>query len=261
MAGTILSIDHGQWSEITLNRPDKLNSFNDVMHLELREAFEKAISTEKRAVLLTGSGRGFCAGQDLGDRDPSKMDGPPDLSATLTQFYNPLVRLIRDAEFPVICAVNGVAAGAGANIALACDIVMAAETAKFIQSFANVGLVPDAGGSWHLTRMLGPARAKALAMTATPVTAQQAVDWGLIWQAVPAEKLMHDARALTERLANGPTVGFAHVKKAVDAASTHTLDEQLNLEAAYQKRCGASHDYAEGVSAFLEKRKPAFKGK
>ncbi len=260
MSGTILITDQGNWTEITLNRPDKLNSFNDEMHQELRKALDAAIAQKKRAILLTGAGRGFCAGQDLGDRDPAKMDGPPDLSATLTRFYNPLIRLIRDTDIPIICAVNGVAAGAGANIALACDIVLASDTAKFIQSFAKVGLVPDAGGTWHLTRLLGPARAKALAMTATPITAKQAEYWGLIWQAVPAADLMVEARALSENIANGPTFGLGLIKQAIHAATDNTLDEQLDLEASFQKACGRSRDYAEGVTAFLEKRDPVFKG-
>lgn len=261
MSDTIQIADHGTWVELTLHRPDKLNSFNDEMHVALRSALEAAVADGKRAVLLTGAGRGFCAGQDLGDRDPSKMDGPPDLSHTLTTFYNPLVRLIQNAEMPVICAVNGVAAGAGANLAMACDIVLAADTAKFIQSFANVGLVPDAGGTWNLTRLLGPARAKALAMTGEPILAPQAADWGMIWKAIPANDLMDEARALTERLANGPTFGFSHVKKAINAASSNTLDAQLDLEAQFQKACGQSADYAEGVTAFLNKRKPEFQGK
>lgn len=260
MSGTILSHDHGTWIEVTLNRPDKLNSFNTEMHLALREALEKALRNGVRAVLLTGAGRGFCAGQDLGDRDPSKMDHAPDLSETLKTYYNPLVRLLRNADVPIVCAVNGVAAGAGANLAMACDIVLAADTAKFIQSFAYVGLVPDAGGTWNLTRILGPARAKALALTGEPLDAARAADWGLIWQAVPADALMTQARVLTEKLANGPTKGFAHTKKAIHAASDNTLEAQLDLEAKYQKICGESADYAEGVSAFLNKRKPEFKG-
>lgn len=261
MSDTILVKDHGAWAEITLNRPDRLNSFTDDMHLALRAALETAIGVQKRAILLTGAGRGFCAGQDLGDRDPAKMGGPPDLDATLTNFYNPLVRLIREADMPVICAVNGVAAGAGANVALACDIVLAADSAKFIQSFANVGLIPDAGGTWSLSRLLGPARALALAMTAEPVSAPQAAEWGMIWKAVPAEDLMVDARALADKLAHGPTLGFASAKKSINAAATNSLNDQLALEARYQKACGASADYAEGVSAFLQKRKPEFQGK
>lgn len=260
MGDTILYHDHGPWVEITLNRPEKLNSFNEVMHRSLRACLEGAIGDQKRAILLTGSGRGFCAGQDLGDRDPSKMDGPPDLSLTLTEFYNPLVRIISEANLPIICAVNGVAAGAGANLALACDIVLAADTAKFVQSFAHVGLVPDAGGTWNLTRLIGPARAKALAMTGEPLDAQRAVDWGLIWRAIPSDDLMTQARALAAKLANGPTTGIAHTKKAINAAASNSLSEQLDLEARFQRTCGQSADYAEGVSAFLEKRKPEFTG-
>ena len=260
MSETILGQDHGLWTEVTLNRPDKLNSFNNGMHVALRETLEAAIANGTRAILLTGAGRGFCAGQDLGDRDPSKMDWPPDLGQTLTDFYNPLVRLIKEAPLPVICAVNGVAAGAGANLALACDIVLASEEAKFVQSFAHVGLVPDAGGSWSLTQMLGPARAKALAMTGQPLTATQAADWGLIWRAVPVDALMDDARALAVKLAQGPTTGFAQTKRLIDAATANDFEAQLELEVAAQRTCGTTADYAEGVSVFLNKRKPEFTG-
>ena len=261
MSDTILVTNHGTWTEITLNRPDRLNSFNDEMHLALRAAIETARDAGTRAILLTGAGRGFCAGQDLGDRDPSKMDGPPDLSKTLTTFYNPLVRLIRSLNFPVVCAVNGVAAGAGANIALACDIVLAADSAKFIQSFAKVGLVPDGGGTWSLAHLVGEARAKGLALTASPLHAPQAAEWGLIWKAVPDDNLMDDARALADQLSNGPTIGLGMAKQAIQSAATNTMDEQLDLEAASQKTCGATPDYAEGVSAFLQKRTPIFTGK
>lgn len=260
MTDTILTDDRGGWTQITLNRPERLNSFNDEMHRGLRAALEAARDGGARAVLLTGAGRGFCAGQDLGDRDPAKMDGPPDLSRTLTEFYNPLVLLIRSLEMPVICAVNGVAAGAGANLAFACDITIAAESAKFIQSFANVGLSPDAGGTFWLTRRLGEARAKALAMTAETLPAQRAADWGLIWKAVPDAALMDEARSLSARLAEGPTFGFAMQKRAIHAAATNSLEDQLALEAETQRALGRSPDYAEGVSAFLNKRKPAFRG-
>ncbi|GIT91540.1 2-(1,2-epoxy-1,2-dihydrophenyl)acetyl-CoA isomerase [Jannaschia pagri] len=256
MQDSVLITDHGAWVEVMLNRPERLNAFNDDMHAALRAAVDGAAT--KRALLLTGAGRGFCAGQDLGDRDPAKMDGPPDLGATLTQNYNPLVRALRALPLPVICAVNGVAAGAGANLALACDIVLAAEDARFIQSFSKVGLIPDAGGSWQLTRRLGEARAKALAMTATPITGAQAADWGLIWQALPGDALMDAARALTARLAEGPTNGLAAAKVAIQAAGSQDLDTHLALEAELQRACGQHPNYAEGVAAFLAKRAPRF---
>jgi len=260
MTDTILVQSHENWCEITLNRPDRLNSFNDEMHLALRRALETAKDTGARAVLLTGAGRGFCAGQDLGDRDPSKMDGPPDLGATVRTYYAPLVRQIRALACPVVCAVNGVAAGAGANLALACDIVLAAESAKFIQSFSKVGLIPDTGGSWHLPRLLGEARAKGLAFTAEPLTAQRAEDWGLIWKCLPDGELMPTTREMVAQFANGPTLGYGLTKAAIQAAPTQTLSDQLDLEAGYMKTCGESADYAEGVRAFLEKRPAAFKG-
>lgn len=260
MSDTIRITDHGNWAEVTLNRPDKLNSFNEEMHFALRAVLEQA-GAAKRAILLTGAGRAFCAGQDLGDRDPAKMTSTPDLGHTVRTFYAPLVRLIRGLDLPVICAVNGVAAGAGANLALACDIVLAGESARFIQSFSKVGLIPDTGGSWHLPRLLGEARAKGLAMTAEPLSARQAADWGLIWKALPDEKLMEEARMLAGRLANGPTLGLGLTKQAIQAAATSTLDDQLDLEAGYMKTCGESDDYAEGVSAFLQKRAPRFQGR
>ncbi|MGH1412373.1 MAG: 2-(1,2-epoxy-1,2-dihydrophenyl)acetyl-CoA isomerase PaaG [Pelagimonas sp.] len=260
MSETIKVEDHGIWVEITLNRPEKLNSFNEEMHLALRATLEAARDDGKRAVLLTGAGRGFCAGQDLGDRDPSKMQRKPDLSKTVRDFYAPLVRLIRGLKLPVVCAVNGVAAGAGANLALACDIVLAGHGAKFIQSFSKVGLIPDTGGSWHLPHLIGEARAKGLAMTAMPLPAQKAADWGLIWQAYPDAELMDEARALTAQLANGPTLGMGLTKFCIQEAATASLSDHLETEADAMKTCGESDDYAEGVSSFLQKRAAVFKG-
>ncbi|WP_155154764.1 2-(1,2-epoxy-1,2-dihydrophenyl)acetyl-CoA isomerase PaaG [Curvivirga aplysinae] len=258
---TILVSKEGGVTKVTLNRPEKLNSFNDEMHQVLYAAMKDAAEDPVcRTVLLTGAGRAFCAGQDLGDRDPSKMDGPPDLGETLEKFYNPLIRMIRDMNKPVICAVNGVAAGAGANIALACDIIIAAKSVKFIQAFCKIGLVPDSGGTWSLTKLLGEARAKALMLTGTPIMAEQAADWGMIWQVVEDDQLMDVATKQAQEFASGPTIGLALTKQAIHAAATTSLDQQLNMERDFQRRAGRSSDYAEGVSAFIQKRKPEFTG-
>ncbi|WP_233713039.1 2-(1,2-epoxy-1,2-dihydrophenyl)acetyl-CoA isomerase PaaG [Amaricoccus solimangrovi] len=261
MSETVLVSLEAGVLRLTLNRPDKLNSFNEDMHRALRAGFERAAADrEVRAVLLTGAGRGFSAGQDLGDRDPRKGGGAPDLGHTLDTFYNPTLRLIRALEKPVVCAVNGVAAGAGANIAFACDIVFAAHSAKFIQAFAKIGLVPDAGGSWSLARILGEPRAKALALLAEPLMAEQAADWGLIWKAVDDADLLAEATATATRLAAGPTRGLGLTKRAIQAAATNSLDAQLDLERDLQREAGRTRDYAEGVTAFLEKRPAEFSG-
>jgi 2-(1,2-epoxy-1,2-dihydrophenyl)acetyl-CoA isomerase len=243
---------------LTLDRPDKLNSLTWAMHQEIKAALDEIEAGAVRAVLVTGAGRGFCAGQDLADLDLSRPEGIAD---TIEANYNPLVERLRGLPFPVVCAVNGVAAGAGANIALACDIVLAARSASFLQAFARIGLVPDSGGTWALTRRLGEARAKGLAMLAEPLLAETAESWGLIWKAVDDDQLMPDALALTRRLATQPTGALALIKQAVHAAATNTLPAQLALEAELQRIAAASEDFQEGVTAFMEKRKPVYKGR
>jgi 2-(1,2-epoxy-1,2-dihydrophenyl)acetyl-CoA isomerase len=251
----ILVDNRGAWRVVTLNRPDRLNAFNEAMHRALAQALDDAAGDiECRAVLLTGAGRGFCAGQDLSD-----ISG--DLGTTIENFYNPLVRRITAMNKPVVCAVNGTAAGAGANIAFACDIVLAARSAKFIQSFAKIGLVPDSGGTWRLPRLLGEARAKALAMLAEPIGAETAENWGLIWRAVDDDKLRAEAETLTAHLASQPTQGLAMIKQAFAKSATNTLDAQLDLERDLQRQAGATPDYAEGVNAFIAKRAPKFTGR
>lgn len=260
MSDTVLVERLEGWRKLTLHRPDRLNAFNEDLHAALAAALDEAATDpDCRAVLLTGAGRGFCAGQDLGDRRGG--DGPPDLGDTLERLYNPLVRRLRDMPKPVVCAVNGVAAGAGANIALACDIVLAAHSAKFIQAFARIGLIPDSGGTHTLPRLVGEARARALMLLGEPVEARQAEAWGMIWRAVPEEALMPEAEALAARLATQPTQGLALTKQALDASATNTLAAQLDLERDLQRRAGHTPDYAEGVRAFLEKRPPRFTGR
>ena len=261
MSNTILTTNHENWIEITLNRPKQLNAFNDEMHAEIKKALDKAEKPEIRAVVLTGAGRGFCSGQDLEGRDPRKMESSPDLGTTLSMLYNPLVKRLQNLRKPIICAVNGVAAGAGANIAFSCDIVLASDSAKFVQSFAKVGLIPDAGGTYHLTQILGPLRAKAWAMTATPISAEMAKDWGLVWECFSPENLMIEARALAAELAQGATKGLAETKFAIHKAGQQDLDSQMELEAEIQRDCGQSLDYREGVTAFLDKRPAHYTGK
>ena len=249
-------------ARLTLNRPDRLNSFTVQMHGEVAEALSQVEQDDSvRALLITGAGRGFCAGQDLADRAVAPGGDGVDLGESLENRYNPLIRRLVNLPKPVVCAVNGVAAGAGANIAFAADIVFAAKSAKFIQSFANIGLVPDSGGTWILPRLVGQARAMGLALTGQPITAEQAEDWGLIWRAVDDAKLMEEANALVEQFARGATRGYAAIKRAIRASWSASLDQQLNHERDNQRELGRSADYREGVAAFSEKRKPNFTGR
>jgi 2-(1,2-epoxy-1,2-dihydrophenyl)acetyl-CoA isomerase len=256
---SVLIARHDGWVALTLNRPERLNAFDEAMHHQLAAALDEAAGDPAcRAILLTGAGRGFCAGQDLGARNPD--EGPLDLGETIERFYNPLIRRLRALPLPIVCAVNGVAAGAGANIALACDIVLAARSAKFIQAFVRIGLVPDSGGSFFLPRIVGGARARALLMLGEPVSAAQAAEWGMIWQAVEDEALPAEAAALAAKLARMPTQSLARIKAMLAASAAATLDAQLDLERDMQREAGRTPDYAEGVRAFKEKRPPVFTG-
>ena len=261
MSSILVSLDAGVLS-ITLNRPEKLNAFNPEMHGLLRKAIERAADErEVRAVLLTGAGRGFCAGQDLSERDVKPGAAPIDLSASIGSYYNPLVRRLRALPKPIVCAVNGVAAGAGANLALACDLVIAGRSASFVQAFAKIGLLPDSGGTYFLPRLVGTARAMGLALLADKLPAEEAERWGLIWKAVDDANLMKEASSLAASLANGPTKGYGLIKRAIYASAGSSLESQLDLERDLQREAGFSEDYREGVSAFLAKRAPAYKGK
>jgi 2-(1,2-epoxy-1,2-dihydrophenyl)acetyl-CoA isomerase len=245
---------------ITLNRPQRLNSFTEDMHVALQKALDDAENDSTcRALMITGAGRGFCAGQDLNDR-LAKPGKTIVLGGTLEQYYNPLIRRLRALPFPVVAAVNGIAAGAGANIALACDIVVASKSASFLQAFAKIGLVPDSGGTWFLPRLVGPARARGLALLADPLPAETAESWGLIWKCVPDGELIGAANELCMRFADGPTYGLSLIKRALDASETNDLATQLDLERDFQRSAGSSPDYKEGVSAFMEKRAPKFTG-
>jgi 2-(1,2-epoxy-1,2-dihydrophenyl)acetyl-CoA isomerase len=246
---------------VTLNRPDRLNSFNPEMHERLRDALAQVKSRDDiRAVLLTGAGRGFCAGQDLSDRVVKPGGPPPDLGHTIGTFYNPLVRTLRNLEKPVVCAVNGVAAGAGANLALACDVVLAARSASFIQAFCKIGLMPDSGGTYFLPRLVGTARALGLALLGEKLSAEEAERIGLIWKCVEDAQLMETARGIAAGFGKGPTKAYGAIKEALYASPHNTLDAQLNLERDIQRELGRTEDYREGVTAFMEKRTPQFKG-
>jgi len=246
-------------ARLTLNRPDRLNSFTVQMHDEVSRALEAVSSGNARVLVLTGAGRGFCAGQDLSDRAVAP-GGNVDLGESLEKRYNPLVRRLASLEMPVICAVNGVAAGAGANIALACDIVIAARSAKFIQSFANIGLIPDSGGTWSLPRLAGQARALGLALTGEPLTAERAEAWGLIWKWVDDDKLAAEVDALAVKFAAAPTKGLAATKRLLRESGACTLEAQLEIERDAQSALGRTNDYREGVAAFMEKRPAKFGG-
>ena len=244
-------------ARITLNRPDRLNSFTRAMHSELREALDDL--GDARVVVITGAGRGFCAGQDLNDRAVSPGEAV-DLGESVEESWNPLIRRLAALPQPVIARVNGVAAGAGANIALACDLVVAAKSAKFIQSFAALGLIPDSGGSWHLPRLVGQARALGLALTGEPLPAERAAEWGLIWKCVEDDALDAEVDALAARLAALPPLGLAAIKAIIRTTGARTLDEELDLQRDEMRRLGFTADYREGVAAFLEKRPAIFTG-
>jgi 2-(1,2-epoxy-1,2-dihydrophenyl)acetyl-CoA isomerase len=258
---TILFNLEGGVARLTLNRPDKLNSFTIQMHGEVRHALDSLTSSDARVLVLSGAGRGFCAGQDLGDRAVSPGSKGVDLGESIDKYYKPLILNLQSLPMPVIAAVNGVAAGAGANIALACDLVIAARSASFIQSFSKIGLLPDSGGTWTLPRLVGPARALGLTLLGNKLPAEQAAAWGMIWQCVDDDQLTTTVGALAAQLAVAATCGLAWTKRAIAAAWQNTLAQQLDLERDAQRELGLSADYAEGVAAFVAKRAPVFKGR
>lgn len=250
--------NEGGVARLTLNRPDRLNSFTVAMHGEVADALGNL--GDARVLVLTGAGRGFCAGQDLNDRAVAPGEAV-DLGHSVESYYNPLIRRLTSLPMPVIAQVNGVAAGAGANIALACDIVIAAKSAKFIQSFAAIGLIPDSGGTWVLPRLIGQARALGLALTGEPIGAEQAAEWGMIWKAVDDDTLDAEVDALAAKFAAGPTRGLAEIKRMIRESWSHGLDSELDRQRDAMRELGFSADYREGVAAFMEKRKPRFTGR
>lgn len=250
---------------LTLNRPDKLNSFTQAMHEEVRHALKRVASEaaggNARVLVLTGAGRGFCAGQDLSDRAVEPGAKAVDLGDSVEKNYAPLVQSLRALPLPVIGAINGVAAGAGANIALACDIVLAARSASFVEVFCKLGLIPDTGGTYFLPRLIGSARAMGLALLGEKLTADKAEAWGLIWKAIPDEDFAAEVQAMARHFASAPTKGLAFTKKALHASAHNSLQQQLALECGMMSELGRSDDYREGVAAFMEKRAPQFKGR
>ncbi len=258
---TILFESNAGIARLTLNRPDKLNSFNTQMHGEIRQALSTLPASGARVLILTGAGRGFCAGQDLGDRAVAPGSQGVDLGESIDKNYNPLVLALQNLPMPVIAAVNGVAAGAGANIALACDLVIAARSAVFVQAFAKLGLMPDSGGTWFLPRLVGDARALGLTLLGNKLPAEQAAAWGMIWQCVDDAELSATVDGLARQFAIAPTRGLAATKAAIRRSWQRTLTEQLDVERDMQRELGRSSDYAEGVAAFVEKRTARFTGR
>jgi len=257
----ILFAVEGGVARMTLNRPARLNSFIVAMHEEVRDALAQVANDRSvRVLVLTGAGRAFCAGQDLADRSVAPGAAPPDLGESIERYYGPLVLALRRLPIPVLCAVNGAAAGAGANIALACDIVIAARSASFLQAFCKLGLLPDTGGTYFLPRLLGHARATGLAMLGDKLSAEQAAVWGLIWKCVDDDQLAAETDALARHFASAPTLGLARTKQALQASGLNTLEQQLDLERDGMRELGRSADYREGVAAFMDKRAPRFVG-